>query len=152
MTVRHLSTFEINSGLNDAWVNADAPFQGMFISVYPDTGLVFIAWFTFDSELPAGGNIAIFGASDQRWVTGVGVINGNRVELNLELTSGGVFNASDPVATQDTDYGSMTLVFDGCDSGIATFSFTGPALSGSFEIRRAVETSNTLRLALAGSQ
>ena len=49
----------LNSGLNDAWVSVDAPFQGMFITVFPDLGLVFLAWFTFDSETPASGNTAV---------------------------------------------------------------------------------------------
>jgi hypothetical protein len=48
----HGAGFTMNAGLNDAWVNAEAPFQGLFITVYPTLNIVFVAWFTFDSEIP----------------------------------------------------------------------------------------------------
>lgn len=135
--VRLLNSFQINAGLNDAWVNANAPFQGMFITVFPDLGLVFVAWFTFDSEPPAGG-VATFGGIGQRWVTGLGTIDGDRVSLNMELTTGGSFNAADPEPIQDTAYGTMLIVFSGCNAAVVTYDFPGPGLSGSFPIERVV--------------
>ena len=129
MTIRRPDSFQINAGLNDAWVSADAPFQGMFITVFADLGLVFVAWFTFDSQAP-GADTATFGASDQRWVTGLGTIGGNKVVLNMELTTGGVFNGSDPLPTQDTAYGTMTIVFKDCTEATVSFNFPGPAASG----------------------
>jgi hypothetical protein len=57
----HGAGFVINAGLNDAWVNALAPYQGLFVTVYPDQGIVFVAWFTFDSELLPPGATAAFG-------------------------------------------------------------------------------------------
>ena len=74
------STFEINAGLNDAWVNANAPFQGMFVTVFPILKLIFVAWFTFDSELLTEDVLAVFGATDQRWVTALGAYDGNRAD------------------------------------------------------------------------
>ncbi|NNE05583.1 MAG: hypothetical protein HKN15_07670, partial [Xanthomonadales bacterium] len=135
VTIRRHASFAINPGLNDAWVNADAPFQGMFITVFADLGLVFVAWFTFDSQVPAS-NTATFGASDQRWVTGVGTIDGNQVVLNMELTTGGIFNGSDPMPVQDANYGTMTVVFSDCSNGQVTFDFPAPGLSGTFAITR----------------
>jgi len=137
VTIRRPVSFQINAGLNDAWVSEDAPFQGMFITVFADLGLVFVAWFTFDSQ-PPGADTATFGASDQRWVTGLGTIDGNQVVLNMELTTGGVFNGSDPLPTQDTAYGTMTIVFKDCTEATVTFNFPGPAASGEFIINRVV--------------
>ncbi|MDX1460828.1 MAG: hypothetical protein R3348_07205, partial [Xanthomonadales bacterium] len=133
--IRRLNNFVINAGLNDAWVNADAPFQGMFITVFEDLGLVFVAWFTFDS-VPPDGETATFGASDQRWVTGLGSIDGNMVELSMELTTGGAFNADDPTPTQVPAYGTMKITFQDCANGSVTYDFPVPGLSGAFAITR----------------
>ncbi|NNL95399.1 MAG: hypothetical protein HKO64_07215, partial [Xanthomonadales bacterium] len=73
--VQFVGEFFINSGLNDAWVNADAAFQGLFFTVFPDIGLLFLSWFTFDSVLPAGEDTATFGAHDHRWVTASGLFS-----------------------------------------------------------------------------
>ncbi|NND44004.1 MAG: hypothetical protein HKN58_01680, partial [Xanthomonadales bacterium] len=74
----HGAGFAINAGLNDAWVTAQAPFQGLFVTVYEALGLVFVAWFTFDvpeaeaamspQSLQSMQATATFGAEDQRWV------------------------------------------------------------------------------------
>ena len=130
--------FSINAGLNDAWVFAGAPFQGMFVTVYPVLKLIFIAWFTFDSVPPPGDATAVFGAPDQRWVTAVGTYDGNLAVLNAELTGGGGFNSSEPLPVQDTEYGTISLEFSGCSAAEVMYSFPGPGLSGSFMIERAV--------------
>ncbi len=114
------AAFQINAGLNDAWVNVDAPLQGLFVTMFPDLGLVFVAWFTFDSEIPIMPAPAAFGAGDQRWVTALGTIDGNKVSLKAELTTGGSFNSSDPTPVQDTDYGTIDLEFSSCTEGIVT--------------------------------
>jgi hypothetical protein len=67
-----VQAFRINAGLNDAWVSADAPFQGLFFTVFENLNLLFLSWFTFDSTIPVNGTPAVFGAGDQRWVTGAG--------------------------------------------------------------------------------
>lgn len=144
----HGAGFEINAGLNDAWVNALAPYQGLFVTVYPDAGIVFVAWFTFDSELPPADAMATFGAPDQRWVTAVGSYSGNRAELNAELTTGGVFNASEPVPTQDTGYGSMVVEFSDCGNGTLAYDFPSVGLSGEFAIERVVASNAALCEAL----
>ena len=140
--------FEMNAGLNDAWVNPDAPFQGLFVTVFPELGLVFIAWFTFDS-VPASGGEAVFGAADQRWVTALGAIEGHRAVLEAELTSGGVFNDSDPLATQQPSYGMITLEFEDCSSGAVSYDFPGPGLSGAFTIERPLDSNVALCEALS---
>ena len=140
MSFLQVKNFQINAGLNDAWVNADAPLQGMFITVLPVLKLVFLAWFTFDSEQPPVDVLAEFGAPDQRWVTALGFYDGNRVEMAAELTTGGKFNASDPVPVQDTEYGTIDIEFTNCNHANLAFDFPSTGESGSFSIQRALES------------
>jgi hypothetical protein len=153
------SEFGINAGMNDAWVNADAPFQGLFITVYPGLNIVFVAWFTFDTALPpavqleslgSAGKLsaATFGADDQRWVTAVGTIDGDKATLNAELTTGGKFNTDDPLPTQDTQYGTLDLEFSNCKEGKVTYNFPSAGLSGEFNIGRVLEENAALCEAL----
>lgn len=139
----------INRGLNDAWVNPNAPFQGMFITVFPELELVFVAWFSFDSEPPQNAT-AVFGAPDQRWVTALGSYQGHRAELNAELTTGGRFNAADPLATQDTSYGTINIEFSHCNLASVEYDFPGPSLSGSFSMQRVLDDNVGLCEALLG--
>ena len=102
--------FQINAGLNDAWVSAAAALQGFF-TIFEDLGLFFLSWFTFDSVPPDAGATAVFGAVGQSWVTGAGGYSGDTATISVELTGGGIFNASDPMAAQQPGYGTITIVF-----------------------------------------
>ncbi|NNE05619.1 MAG: hypothetical protein HKN15_07855 [Xanthomonadales bacterium] len=133
----------INAGMNDAWVSALAPLQGLFFTVYPDLGLLFLSWFTFDSVL-SGGNTATFGASDQRWVTGAGFYSGNSVTVPVELTSGGIFLGSNPTASQQANYGTITITFNSCNEAILTYDFPSVGLSGMMTLTRVVEDNISL--------
>jgi FtsP/CotA-like multicopper oxidase with cupredoxin domain len=138
------SDFEINSGLNDAWMIDGAPFQGMVITVFPVLKLFFVAWFTFDSEQPPENVTAVFGAPGQRWVTAMGFYDGNRAELKAELTTGGSFNASGPIPVQDTQYGTMVIEFSHCNLASVEFDFPDPGESDFFTMTRIVESNVSL--------
>jgi hypothetical protein len=138
----------INAGLNDAWVNSAAPLQGIFITVYPVLKIVFLAWFTFDSVSPDGSNTAAFASADQRWVTALGFYDDNRVEMSAELTSGGSFNASEPLPEQDTGYGTINLEFTDCNHANLEFNFPSAGESGSFSIQRTLDSNVALCEAL----
>lgn len=131
-----LGVFVINAGMNDAWVNANAPFQGFFFTVFPDLSLFFASWFTFDSVIPDESASAVFGAPDQRWVTASGNYSGDSVTLNVELTSGGIFNDSDPEAEQTSDYGTITIKFLNCNEAEVTYDFPSLGLSGQMTLTR----------------
>lgn len=137
-TITFIGPFFINAGLNDAWVSADAPFQGLFFTVFPDLSLFFLSWFTFDSVVPGGPSVAVFGAVDQRWVTASGFYAGDTVTLSAELTSGGIFNGSVPSATQQPGYGTITIVFIDCNTAILTYNFPSVGLSGQTTLNRVV--------------
>ena len=132
--------FEINAGLNDAWVNANAPFQGMFVTVFPVLKLIFTAWFTFDSEIPSPDAVATIGAPDQRWITALGSFSDNQADLKAELTTGGLFNTSIPTPSQDTNYGTINLEFSDCNLATVDFDFPSAEESGSFTLQRVVES------------
>ena len=142
--------FLINAGLNDAWVNPEADFQGLFITVFPESELLCLAWFTFDSEQPPEDVTAVCGAPDQRWVTALGSYDGNRAELRAELTTGGVFNTSEPLPIQDTDYGTINVEFLNCNLASVDFDFPSAGQSGVFMIQRVVEDNIILCEALSG--
>jgi hypothetical protein len=131
--------FLINPGVNDAWVSADAPFQGFFFTAYPKLGLFFLSWFTFDSVVPGGADTATFGAFDQRWVTGAASYSGDSVTMNVELTSGGIFHGSNPLASQQKNYGTITIVFISCNEARLTYNFPGLGLSGNMTLTRVVD-------------
>jgi hypothetical protein len=140
--------FQINAGLNDAWVTDVAPFQGLFFTVFEDIGAFFLSWFTFDSVPPQGAT-AVFGAADQRWVTGLGIYSGNSVTVSVELTSGGIFNGSVPEAVQTPGYGTITIVFNNCNEAIMTYNFPSEGLSGQVTLTRVLDDNVALCQAMS---
>ena len=85
----------INPGLNDAWFEPATSGQGVFINVFPDRRQLFLAWFTFDTELSDAP--ATLGAPGQRWFTAFGPYQANLAELDLQVTAGGIFDQGAPV-------------------------------------------------------
>jgi hypothetical protein len=133
------SPFQINAGMNDAWVSSEAPFQGLFFSVYESISLFFLSWFTFDTVIPDEDWDAVFGGIDQRWVTGAGYYSGNSVTINVELTSGGRFHSDSPAAVQVPNYGTITIVFNSCNEAILTYNFPSLGVSGQMTLTRVLD-------------
>lgn len=149
---RTQSTFRINSGLNDAWYNPLTNGQGFLISVFPDTGRVFVAWFTFDVERPPEDVTAQLGDPGHRWVTAQGPYQGNTANLTLFVTSGGVFDSNEPPATTDPEGdGTIKLEFADCENGLVSYEITSLGISGEIPIERIVQD-NVALCELLGSQ
>jgi len=127
--------FQINAGLNDAWFNPATPGQGFFINVFPDIGLVFLAWFTYDTERPDESVSAHIGEPGHRWLTALGAFAGNKAVLDIEMTQGGVFNSAEPIPTQGPD-GSITLEFSSCSAGTVTYDIPSIGRQGVIPIER----------------
>ena len=70
------------------------------ISVLPDLGQLFAAWFTYDVQRPVSGS-AMLGEPGHRWLTAQGSYAGNRAELTLFVTVGGAFDSATPATTTD---------------------------------------------------
>lgn len=131
-----LAPFIINAGLNDAWFNILTAGQGFFFTVFPDLGAFFLAWFTYDTERPGNEIIANLGDPGHRWLTAFGFYSGNSVLLDVELTSGGIFNSAEPAPLQEPAYGTITIVFHGCRCATLTYDFPSLGLTGTIPLQR----------------
>ena len=127
--------FTINAGLNDAWFNADTSGQGFFIVVYPDAELVFLSWFTFDTERPDSAVVAQLGEPGQRWLTAQGSFSGNRADLDIFVTAGGVFDSVTPAPESEQD-GTMVVEFTDCTSGTISYDIPSIGWQGVIPIQR----------------
>ena len=144
--------FTINSGISGAWANFETLGQGFFIDVLPDIPLVFLAWFTWEAEQVAPAQLqreieklaksgsrshADLGDDNHRWITAQGPFDGNSAELQVTLTTGGIFDDSAPVTNSEPgSQGTITLTFSDCENGIAEYDFTSAGLSGQVPIKR----------------
>ncbi|MEM9181753.1 MAG: hypothetical protein AAGB27_01235 [Pseudomonadota bacterium] len=143
------SPFAINAGLNDAWFNPATSGQGFLVSVFPDLGQMFVAWFTFDSETQPG-NTATLGGPQQRWLTAQGPYEGNTATLTVFSSTGGVFDSAEPAPETDgAGEGTLTATFSGCAAGTMTYNLTRLGLTGAIPIQRVTNDNVALCESLA---
>jgi hypothetical protein len=132
------NAFRINAGLNDAWYNPLTDGQGFFINVFPDFGVTSLAWFTYDTELPPEDAQSNLGDPGHRWLTAIGPITGNQVTMDIEMTSGGLFDT--PTEIQRTDPpgsdGTIVLTFYSCNTGTVEYDIPSINRKGTVYIRR----------------
>lgn len=130
--------FQINAGLNDAWFNPATDGQGFFFTAFPKLGVASIAWFTYDTELPAEDASANLGDPGHRWITAVGPIVDNQVIMNIDIAYGGLFDTATPVQHTDPpgSDGTITVTFENC--GAATVQYDIPSINrqGTIAIQR----------------
>ena len=142
--------FTINPGLNDAWFNPATSGQGFLLTVLPDTNLMFLAWFTYDTERPPEDVEAILGEPGHRWLTAQGPFDGNTANLTIFSTEGGVFDAADPPAVTDPEgMGTMTVEFADCYDGLITYDIPSLGLAAEVPIQRVVNDNAALCETLA---
>lgn len=103
----------INAGLNDAWFNPDTAGQGFFITVFPQTGKLFLAWFIYDTERPAAGTPTLFGDPGHRRLRGRSVSRNGWFMLSVHTEK-----AAAPGAAQRRGRDGRCT----CRSGIRTVS------------------------------
>jgi hypothetical protein len=127
--------FSLNAGLNDAWYNPATDGQGFFITVFPDSQQLFLAWFTYDTERPPANVEAILGEPGHRWLTAFGPYQDGLATLEIELTSGGEFNAIEPMVTQESD-GEILLEFSDCENAFLSYDIASVNLQGEIPIER----------------
>lgn len=112
--------FRLNAGLNGSWFNPATAGQGFFLDVFDNINQIFLAWFTYDLERPGMGAVAMIGDPGHRWLTAFGPFEGGKAQLDIEWTTGGVFDTVSPAPTQTVD-GTIELEFTDCNSG--TFGY-----------------------------
>ncbi len=130
--------FQITAGLNDAWFNPATDGQGLLVAVFEQTGVLFLAWFTFDVERPAEDVMAILGDPGHRWLTAQGSFAGDTATLDIYSTSGGVFDATEPAAGPAMKIGTATLKWSNCNAAVLTYQIDTPVLSGVIPLQRVV--------------
>ena len=141
ITLEDGAEFALNAGLNDAWYDPVTSGQGFFITVFPDLNAVSLAWFTYDTELPVEDATANLGDPGHRWLTAVGAIEGNQVNMEIEMTSGGLFDTATVIERTDPpgSDGTITLTFDSCNSGTIDYDITSINRQGTVPIRRVAD-------------
>lgn len=140
--VASTESFLINAAISDAWYYPPTSGQGFFIIVWPKIELVFLSWFTYETERPPENVTAILGDPGHRWLTALGPYSGDTAVLDVFLSSGGVFDSEQPpVTTDQTPIGTITITWNGCNAGILNYDITSLGLTGEIPIER-VASSN----------
>lgn len=144
----------INAEMNGAWVSPGINSQGVLIETGVETGVLFLAWFTFPygEDTPFVGFHAAnsggqslksandIGSMDQRWLTAYGAFEEGvaSIELNIENTSGGGFNDAEREPTIDSNYGTGSIEVLDCDHLVLNFELPG-GVDGSNDLHRVVQ-------------
>ena len=126
--------FRINKALAGGWFNSGTDGQGFFIDVYENSNQAFVGWYTFDLERPADAE-ATLGEPGHRWLVALGPIDGNRGELPVYLSRGGVFDAAEPAVEEPKPVvGTLSIEFSDCRNGVIDYDLTTPVVSGQIPI------------------
>jgi hypothetical protein len=132
--------FTINAAISDAWFFPDTAGQGFFIIVWEDSKLVFLAWFTYDTERPPQDVMAILGEPGHRWLTALGPYEGDTALLDVFLSSGMIFDSGvPPVTTEQLEGATIEIVWSDCKTGLVTYNIPSLVLMGEIPIKRIVE-------------
>jgi hypothetical protein len=129
----------INYGVTDAWFDPVTAGQGFLITVFPEIKRMFVAWFTYDTERPPEDVTAILAEPGHRWLTAQGPYEDDIANLTIFMTEGGVFDSANPAASTDpAGDGTMTVIFEDCNSGSITYDITSIGRTGEVPIERIV--------------
>jgi hypothetical protein len=122
-SVAGAAAFAINPGLGGTWFNPATPGQGFMLEVVPAVNSLAIGWFTWGPT-----------AGDHFWMSGLGPITGDSATVQLQRSSGGLFNS--PAAVSSTATGTATFRFTDCVRGTVTFQRADTGESGTIPIER----------------
>ena len=129
----------INVAMSDAWFFPDTEGQGFFIIIWETQKLVFLSWFTYDTERPPEDVMANLGEPGHRWLTGLGPYEGDTALLDVFLSSGMIFDSPEPpVETEQLEGASIEIVWTGCNEAVLKYNIPTLGLSGEIPIERIV--------------
>ena len=113
-----------------------------------------IAWFTYDTALPDEDAQANLGDPGHRWITAVGPINGNQAVMNIDITSGGVFDTPGEVEHTDPPGadGTITVTFENCNAATINYDISSISRQGSVAVQRIADDNVALCEALSTAQ
>jgi hypothetical protein len=128
--------FIVTRHFTGIWDQVDQEAQGLALQVIEqldDSRTSVVYWYTYDADRKTA------------WFVGVGALIDNRIDFELfESTDVGFMQ--DAVSGNDSvqSIGTMTIVFDSCDSGVVTYETDNVEVgSGTFKIERLLEVMNT---------
>ena len=99
------SNFVITNGISGTWWDPQRSGEGFMIDVAQD-GLVVVSFYTYDTM------------GQQMWVIGAGTLNGNVVEIDFEITDGGIYGSGfDPLTVNRYPWGTGIFTFSSCSAG-----------------------------------
>lgn len=132
--------FLINPAISDAWFFPDTSGQGFFIIVWEDSKLIFLSWFTYETELPPEDVTAILGKPEHRWLTALGPYEEATALLDVFLSSGMIFDSPVPVVdTEQLEGATIEIVWTGCNEGVVKYDIPSLGLMGEIPIERIVQ-------------
>jgi len=114
------SEFRINEGLND---------------VFPEIKMMFLSWFTYDTERPDENVPSNLGDPGHRWLTAFGPYDGSQAVLKIDITHGGIFNSGIPKPTHKRD-GTIKVDFTDCNTGVVSFNIPSIGQQSAIPIER----------------
>ena len=113
---------------------------GFLIIVWEDQKLVFLAWFTYDTERPPQDVTALLGEPGHRWLTALGPYDGDSALLDVFLSSGMIFDSGEPeVTTEQLEGATIWITWSSCEEGVLTYDIPSLGLSGDIPIQRIVD-------------
>ncbi len=132
--------FKINGALTDSWYLKTTAGQGFFIIVWEQLGLVFMGWFTYDTELPPEDAEAVLGDPGQRWLVALGPFEGDTATLEVFNASGMVFNSTTPpVMEEKLEGASIEVKWTSCKHARLKFDIPTLGQMGEIHIQRQAE-------------
>ena len=119
-----------NGGVSGQWFNLNRDGEGIFLEVVRTNSgqQVAVSWFTYDTE------------GFQLWLVGNVPIDGETTTVTtpVVVTGGAKFgDAYDPADVQRQTWGTLTLAFNNCDSGLLSYASSVAGFgSGAIELTR----------------
>ncbi len=131
-----MGSFMVTRHFTGNWAQTDQESQGLSLDVIDqidDSRRSVVYWYTYGQDRKTA------------WYLGIGDLIENRIEFVLyDSTDVGFMQDAQPGDDSVENIGTMTIVFDGCDSGLVTFETDHEEVgSGSFNISRVSEIMNT---------
>ena len=123
LTLMVSTAIEAQDSLNFAsgsWYDPQRNGEGFVVQIIPG-GSALVTWFTYP---PEGED------SQQAWLIGQGTVSGNKITIDqMQRPVGAKFGAGfDPNDVVREDWGSLTLIFNDCNTAMANWS--GPPAFG----------------------
>ena len=127
-------SFKVNIGINGAWYNPQTSGQGFLFDIFPVNNLMFLSWFTYDTNFASANLTSQIGNPENRWLTASGpLVEDGTSNLAVFDSTGGLFNI--PTVVTTTQIGALEVTFSDCQTGEVKYTLDS-GLSGTIPITR----------------